>query len=444
MSCTVENPPPRLVAAAIAELAGDRVRESWRYLDAWDALVSAGVPRATIRECLADPVETEPLTEILAWVESGERGLLVLVGDPGTGKTYAQARWVLDRHRRGQWTHWVAATGLPLIPQKERDAMLARLATVRGLVLDDVGSGATRGDYVRDQLTGLIQTRIDELRSTVIASNGTAAEIAAWLGPRIMDRCQVAGGTVQVVSSDSLRREAEEQIDSAGRGPEWYAHRRIVDLVGCEPVQRFDDDGNVLPLDLDVGRALDRAARMRGYDACRRAVEALGLERRIVLATAQHLAEAEARAVEWAAGALGVKTMAASISFEGVAAAAAEKLRQMQEEQRRSADSEAANIVEQAKQRLAAGLGEDAGLGRYADGEPPPWTQGKEGRRRLFELGFRVRGKGSDYRLYREQGKRMTPLADQCRSENEAWTVAALLCGDAQSASADGVAPSET
>lgn len=424
----IESPPPRHVAAAIAELVAEQVRDAWRYLDSWDALVSAGVPLADLRECLAEPRDTEPLRQTLGWAEHSERGLLALVGTPGTGKGYAAARWVLHRHRRGLFTHWLSAESLP-VDFKARGQALERCRPLRALVIDDVGSGATNGDAFREQLTGLIKWRLDNLRPTMLCMNGEASDIEKWLGPRIMDRIRVAGSIEPIASTLSLRREADERLDAAGRGPEWYAAKRLVDLVGCEAVQRYDKDGDPLPLDLDVGQALDRAARREGYAACKRVRELLGLDARLVHATAQRIADKEAREVEWAAGTLGVKTRAMSMTMEGVAAAAAEKLQQLREEQRQQHEDDAARILDRARHR-AANVEQRGDLGPYKDATPPAWAQGREGRRKLHALGFLVRGGRGDYRVLRKDGKHERLMSYGCASEDEAWAVAGLLCAE--------------
>lgn len=427
MTAMVETPPPRLVASAIADLAAEQVRESWRYLDEFAALQIAGVPAATIRDCLADPLDTEPLREMVAWIEAGERGLLCLVGLPGTGKTFAEARWVLDRHRRGLHTHWLAGASLPMASLRQREERLTAVADVRALVIDDVGAGAGKGDYLRDQILGLLQHRIDSLRPTVIASNAKREEMDDWLGARVADRARVFGGTIAVQSKKSLRAESEAEIDASGRGPEWKRHARIVALIGCEKREKYDEDGRRLADALVVGDVLYKDARREGFEACKRARKMLGLDSGRVAAKAIELGIAEASTLEWAEGTLGVKVAAMSISFEGVVAAWAEKLRQQQAAQQQERDRLANEQLARSARRIEAARGREAQAPPFADAKPPAWATGPEGRKQLRAFGFRVEPFGDGFALHLERWGRRQWYADS-ESADRLWLFAAQLC----------------
>jgi hypothetical protein len=43
------QPTTRHIAHAITDLAAERVREAWRYLDTWTSLEAGGVPHEQIR-----------------------------------------------------------------------------------------------------------------------------------------------------------------------------------------------------------------------------------------------------------------------------------------------------------------------------------------------------------------------------------------------------------
>lgn len=151
-----------------------------------------------------------------------------------------------------------------------------------------------------------------------------------------------------------------------------------------------------------------------------------------MLEAAQRLAAAEAELAEWAGGTLGVRMTASSISLEGVAAAAAEAIRDRQLAQRVERDAAAKAIADRASARLAQGLGSGHDPGPLLELEPPSWTLGREGRRKLSELGLGVRGpdRCGEYSVFATIGRNRVIKADQCASEDLAWRVAGQLCGE--------------
>lgn len=418
----VDVPPPVYQARAIADLAAERVRNAWRYLDRWAALESAGVPAGDRDAFLAKPLDTEPLAKVRRWWESGERGLLVLVGDVGTGKGYAAARWVLDRRKRGLATHWLAAEVLGAMDFKRRDAALARALDAPALVLDDIGSGATQGEHLQAQLTGVIKTGIDELQSMIVISNGSQDEMRAWLGPRIVDRCQVAGGFVPIASRDSMRTRSTVELDGYGRGPEWYRAHRIVSIVGVREVQRYDEAGDALHLDLDVGEALEAAARRKGFEACKQARELLDLDEAEVVAKARDLAEHEAKQWEHLEGTLGVRLRGRSLSLEGEVAEMAEANKRRSDELREQGREEVQRIVDKAQSRRAANVWDEDETTVLT--MAPRWTMGTDGQRRMHEYGVRVKPVGNLFAVY-FQDRRMS--LDPHDTPGEAWAFARTL-----------------
>jgi hypothetical protein len=423
----VEHVPPRHVAAAIANLGADEVRKAWRYLDAWSAMANAGVPLATIRECLLEPLDTGPCRAVFEWQASGARGLACLVGDPGVGKTYAAARWAVLRHLQRQSTTWVAAPSLALLGHRAREARITELADRSAVVLDDVGAGLTQGDYLRDQLLGLLQHRIDgnggRLGSTILISNGTVAQLKEWLGPRIVDRCKISGGFGEITSRESLRARATVELDALGRGPEWYRAHRLVETVGCREAHRVDEDGRPRT-DLDVGDALDREARRDGYAPCKAARELLGLTQTAVEVEAQRLAQVEISLARSVGAQFGVDLDARLLSLEGVAALLAGKVRQQQLAARERYADEVRAVSTRAR--------------RYEDNADPvearpapAWTHGPDGRKRLRKLGFLVAEVGEGrWQTRRKLGDVVQILATGSPTDHAAWEIAAKLCAD--------------
>lgn len=418
--------PPRHVAAAIASLGADRVRRAWRYLDSWAALERAGVPRTALRDVMAEPRETGPLSTVTAWAERGSRGLLALCGAPGTGKTYAAARWTVLRHLQGQPTTWVSVAALSVMSERERRARLEAVADRAALVIDDVGAGATNGDWLKDQLQGVLQHRMDGLGPrglvpTVLVTNGSEDELRLWAGPRVCDRAKLAGGFAQVISRTSLRKTVDD-IDGWGRDRVWYRAHRLVDTIGCEQVERYDDDGR-RRVDLDVGRKLDAAARRLGYEACEAAEQLLGLTRPAVEVEARRLRDVELDMVRAVSDRFGVEVHGAALSFESIAAALAGQVRQREAEARERQRAEALAVVGRARRYEHAA--------DPIDSRPvPEWARGKAGRKALRKLGFCVVEVGERYQVRRKLGSTETILATGATSDNAAWEYAAKLCAE--------------
>jgi hypothetical protein len=412
----VEPPPPWWVAAAIAELGADKVRQAKRYLGEWEALAEAGVPRADIRQYLAEPSETEPLIKLRAWAEQSEQGLLCIMGYPGTGKGFAAGWWTLDRHRRGLFTHWFVADRLSVLSINERQEALARIIDVQALVLDDIGSGATRGDMLRDQLCSMVKIRIDQNRPTVVLSNGTADELSGWLGPRIIDRCRVAGGFVEVASRDSLRSKLTIiKLDEFARGPEWHEAKQLVDLVGCEPVERYDTDGRLLAVEDEVGGALQNATRREGYAACRRVRELLDLDQRTVMARAEQL-EKKAKLRELEEG-----------TFESKCEKLLARLTESIRNDKKEREAQINHRIEARTTRGPVGVYVDP----YENVQPPEWAKGPEGQAKLHKLGFRVEPAEDLFILCRIDRDECKPILDGTfKTPDDAWDYAARFCAE--------------
>lgn len=418
--------PPRHVAAAIANLGADRVRAAWRYLDQWAALDRSGVPRSTLRDAMRRPKDTAPLASLTEWWSSGALGLLVLCGSPGVGKTYAAARWTLLRHAEGKATTWISGASLSTLSERDRRLRLEEVADRAALVIDDVGAGATHGDWLKDQLQGLLQYRLDGLgprglTPTMLVSNGTREQLVEWAGPRVVDRAKLAGGFEQITARASLRSPLDK-IDALGRGPEWYRAHRLVDVIGCEQVERYDDEGRER-VDLDVGRRLDSAARRLGYQPCEEAEALLGLTRAAVEVEARRVVDAELALVRATATRFEVELDERLLSLEGVAAAMAGLIRKRQADEAQRVRDDAAAVVARARRYEQVA---DPIERRPA----PAWTDGRDGRKALKRLGFSVAEVSGRWQTRRKLGDATQVLATGSATEADAWDIAARLCAE--------------
>jgi len=276
----------RLMAYALADMLAEQARDAWHYLDRWEAGIRAGVLAHDLRHAMeTELVRAEARTSIGRWVREGERGLLVVRGGVGLGKTTSAVRWVLNRHDRGLRTSWWLASDWPN-GFAEQDAVLTMLGKASALVVDDLGDGetaiATMAEDSRSKITAKLSKRFGDGRPTLLLSNASKPELARWLGGRIVDRLSVSGGFVDLADAPSMRRPDETKVDVHGRSPRWHAARKIVDLIG---VDRYGEDWQ-------IGRKLETVPGRVDL-----AIEQLDIDRREVVLRAEALLEHERKAI---------------------------------------------------------------------------------------------------------------------------------------------------
>jgi hypothetical protein len=260
--------PPRVIAEVLSDLASPLVIESLEHLEAWDAMINAGVEVHDLRHALeAERVSTEAGQAVTKWRDDGERGVLVLRGPVDCGKTFAAVRWAHDRHRRGLTTRWYVASTWPN-SFEAMDQLSRQLERVPGLVIDDLGDGAASPE-MRKRLQGLLGVRVAADLPTVIVSNATADELREWLGVRAVSRLKLGGGLIDIEATLDMRKREATPYDSAGRSPRWYMARRTVDLFGAERRDVYSETGDLLERRVEVGHTLLVAARdpRRALDA---------------------------------------------------------------------------------------------------------------------------------------------------------------------------------
>lgn len=148
---------------------------------------------------------TDALAAAAAWWGLKSRPTwLVLVGNPGTGKTVA-AVWLLVQSMtaglRGQYRR--AAEVVRMSAFDEGRAELERLKHAALLVLDDVGRETT-SEYSRALLFDLLDTRHAERLPTVLASNLVDGALSRHLGDALTDRIR-GDGRIVALKGKSLR-----------------------------------------------------------------------------------------------------------------------------------------------------------------------------------------------------------------------------------------------
>jgi len=290
------EPPPRMIAIAIADLVADRAREAWHYLDRWAAGLRAGVLTRDLRNALDVEIQpTEAQRVIGHWAKSGARGVLIVCSGYGLGKTLSAVRWLFHRHDKGRRTVWWRASEWPY-SFDDREAVLGMLAAAPALVVDDLGEGesaiATMAADQRSKVAAKLVGRFNDSRPTLILSNATDDEVSSWLGGRMVDRMRVEGGVYTLTAAPSMRKRESADYDDKGRSPRWHAAAKLVDLLG---VERDGDEWS-------IGRKLE-AQPWR----CKSVISELGLDEAAVIERARELLEQDKAALERLATDLRVK-----------------------------------------------------------------------------------------------------------------------------------------
>ena len=88
------------------------------------------------------------------------------------------------------------------------DWWIHQAKTTRLLVMDDLASYRAT-PHVHDTLLGILATRYDNFRKTIITSNASLADIGRWLDPRLADRLRE--GLVLESGRESRRETGNDQ-----------------------------------------------------------------------------------------------------------------------------------------------------------------------------------------------------------------------------------------
>lgn len=141
---------------------------------------------------------------------------LVLLGEPGVGKTVAAAYVLQDFVMKHRWNEgatgtalepflWVAARELTALSQFEREDRdrVERWRKAQLLVVDDAGDEGSR--IGREALMGLLMDRADNKRFTVLTSNVTSDAFVTRYGKALADRLR-AVAIVPKLRRKSFRR----------------------------------------------------------------------------------------------------------------------------------------------------------------------------------------------------------------------------------------------
>jgi DNA replication protein DnaC len=191
---------------------------------AWEAKIGrAGIPeRFRDRELSAYVATTEGQQRALKFaqtyadkfnevIETGKSALFI--GKPGTGKTHLAigiALHVMREHKRSALFITVMRAIRSIKDTWRKDSELSEAEAIEDLVfpdlliLDEVGI-QFGSDAEKLLLFDVLNERYERRKPTLMLSNLTAPEVAAYLGERVMDRLREDGGQAIVFDWQSHR-----------------------------------------------------------------------------------------------------------------------------------------------------------------------------------------------------------------------------------------------
>lgn len=187
------GPDPEVLAEAARRAHEARCRDA---LASWEVEVP-GIYRAATVPSLARPRPPQPpyaegtVSQLVGWCDEPSP-FLVLVGEPGRGKTYAATAvgrrlagsraWITRYRFAPRWMVVASAFGSP--------AEVAYVEALRSrvLILDDVGAARDPGERELERLTTLLVERLNEGSPTIITTNASRDRLAELLGDRVVSR----------------------------------------------------------------------------------------------------------------------------------------------------------------------------------------------------------------------------------------------------------------
>ena len=184
------NPGPEEREAALRSLVGINRRNSGFYGELWEKTFEA------FDTARADEM-AEVYEELLAWVAGFNRkatrsGFILSSTGYGCGKTHLVTAAGLELLSRGfsvcffTIPNFLQALRDEYAGNSERGATRARALKSDALILDDLGLGriakGDAGDWAREQLTTLLDARMNYGRPLLGTSNLSLSQIAQWVG----------------------------------------------------------------------------------------------------------------------------------------------------------------------------------------------------------------------------------------------------------------------
>ncbi len=183
--------------------------------------------RASFTNFVCDPSVLEEHLKVSRDYANNPKGVLLMLGGPGTGKTHLgtsilrgqigrgpiepvffKVRHLLDRY-------WQSIRPVPFdTPQPE--SPLERCQWARLLMLDELATLPTHFD-AEGFLLDLFEQRLGNYRPTIITSNLTRAELEAAIGTRLFDRLRRATAAMLEFGFESKRSKLNADYLSKAR-----------------------------------------------------------------------------------------------------------------------------------------------------------------------------------------------------------------------------------
>jgi DNA replication protein DnaC len=160
-------------------------------------------PKRAIRAL--DAATGPAISKAVALYPKTKEGLLLFIGDRGTGKTVMSAWMERERQRNGgKPGTYVKAHNIfeaikrswhPQTKEIESD-VISKFRRAPFLVIDEAQE-RSEGEWENRTLVNIVDHRYDSLLPTVIIANLKAAELNTCLGPSIIRRATETGGLVE-------------------------------------------------------------------------------------------------------------------------------------------------------------------------------------------------------------------------------------------------------
>lgn len=205
-----------------AEQAAENNRRAWET-----KIGRAGIPeRFRDRDLSSYVAKTDGQQRALKFAQSYSKGFdkvarsgqsALFIGKPGTGKTHLAigiALHVMREHKRNALFLTVMRAIRGIKETWRKDSEMSEADAIEDLVfpdlliLDEVGI-QFGSDAEKLLLFDVLNERYERRRPTLMLSNLTAPEVAAYLGERVMDRLREDGGQVVVFDWASHRGVAQ-------------------------------------------------------------------------------------------------------------------------------------------------------------------------------------------------------------------------------------------
>jgi DNA replication protein DnaC len=161
---------------------------------------------ASFKSFIVEPPEIRPIFETCQTYSKEPHGILLLLGNAGTGKTHLAVSSLRERHyagasnlcfithRRFREEYRRSSKPVPF-DEKPPESPLVRCQNAEFLVYDDI-TEAKDNRFDEDVLIELFEYRIGHYKPSIITSNLSREELEAVLGTRLFDRLRRAAYAV--------------------------------------------------------------------------------------------------------------------------------------------------------------------------------------------------------------------------------------------------------